>query len=90
MTVSEMFIRDKHGESEMGKMIVAELTVPAPIVILIGCLASTIGSGMQSLTGAPRILQAIASDEVILFLRMFKSTDRRGEPSVVIFLTLLI
>ncbi|CAD5228337.1 unnamed protein product [Bursaphelenchus xylophilus] len=90
MTVSEMFIRDKYGESAMGKMIVAELAVPVPIVILIGCLASTIGAGMQSLTGAPRILQAIASDEVIPFLRMFKSTDRRGEPLVAILFTLLI
>ncbi|CAD5225076.1 unnamed protein product [Bursaphelenchus xylophilus] len=90
MTVSELFIRDKYGESAMGKMIVAELAVPMPLIILLGCLASTIGAGMQSLTGAPRILQAIASDEVIPFLRHFKSTDRRGEPLIAIFVTLII
>lgn len=90
MTVAEGFIRDKYGESALGKMIVAELAVPVPIVILVGCLASTIGAGMQSLTGAPRILQAIAADEVIPFLRHFKSTDRRGEPVVAILMTLCI
>ncbi|CAD5218573.1 unnamed protein product [Bursaphelenchus okinawaensis] len=90
MTVSEMFIRDKFGESAMGKMIVAELAVPVPIVILIGCLASTVGAGMQSLTGAPRILQAIASDEVIPSLRHFKTTDKRGEPLIAIVVTLIV
>lgn len=52
-----MFIRDKYGESAFGKMVIAELAVPHPIVILIGCFFSTVGAGMQSLTGAPRLFQ---------------------------------
>lgn len=56
----------------------------------IGCLASTIGAGMQSLTSAPRLLQAIATDEVIPFLRRFKHLDSRGEPIVAIFVALFI
>ncbi|KAI6229424.1 Amino acid permease-associated region domain containing protein [Aphelenchoides besseyi] len=90
MTVSEMFIRDKYGQAASGKMVVAEIAFPHPTAILIGCLMSTIGAGMQSLTGAPRILQAIAFDEVIPFLRYVKGTDRRGEPVVAILLTLLL
>ncbi|KAI6233821.1 hypothetical protein M3Y99_00873500 [Aphelenchoides fujianensis] len=90
MTVSEMFIRDKYGQSAVGKMVVAEIAVPHPTAILIGCLMSTIGAGMQSLTGAPRLLQAMASDEIIPFLRRFKHTDRRGEPVVAILVTLMI
>lgn len=85
-----MFIRDKFGQSAMGKLIIAELAVPMPQVILIGCFLSTVGAGLQSLTGAPRLLQAIAADEVVPFLRVFQKTDGRGEPIRAIFLTLLI
>lgn len=46
-----MFIRDKFGDSAYGKLAIAELAEPHPLAILIGCLLSTIGAGMQSLTG---------------------------------------
>lgn len=45
---------------------------------------------MQSLTSAPRLLQAISSDEVIPFLRRFKHLDSRGEPIVAILVALSI
>lgn len=51
---------------------------------------ATIGAGMQSLTGAPRLLQAISADEVIPFLRPFQKTDSRGEPLRAIFITIFI
>jgi potassium/chloride transporter 4/5/6 len=89
-SVAEMFIRDKFGQSAMGKLIIAELAVPVPFVILIGCFLSTVGAGLQSLTGAPRLLQAIAADEVVPFLRFFQKTDGRGEPIRAILLTILI
>ncbi|KAK0394761.1 hypothetical protein QR680_000921 [Steinernema hermaphroditum] len=89
-SVSEMFIRDKFGQSAMGRLIISELAIPHRFVILIGCFLSTVGAGMQSLTGAPRLLQAIASDDVIPFLKKFQWTDRRGEPVAAIFITLLI
>lgn len=56
----------------------------------IGCFLSTIGAGMQSLTGAPRLLQAIAADDIVPFLRRFQKTDSRGEPILAILLTLTI
>ncbi|KAK6111386.1 Amino acid permease family protein [Brugia pahangi] len=89
-SVSEMFIRDKFGQSAMSKLVIAELAIPHPTVILIGCFLSTVGAGMQSLTGAPRLLQAIASDNVIPFLSRFQRMDSRGEPILAILLTLLI
>ncbi|CAI4225510.1 unnamed protein product [Auanema sp. JU1783] len=89
-TVSEMMIRDKFGSSAMGKLLVSEIAWPLPIVILFGSFLATVGAGMQSLTGAPRLLQAIASDDVIPFLKPFRKIDNRGEPIRAIFLTLII
>ncbi|CAJ0601996.1 unnamed protein product [Cylicocyclus nassatus] len=89
-SVSEMFIRDKYGQSGMGKLTISEIAWPFPTVILWGCLGATIGAGMQSLTGAPRLLQAIASDDVIPFLSVFRKMDSRGEPIRAIFVTILI
>ncbi|TMS34471.1 hypothetical protein L596_002055 [Steinernema carpocapsae] len=88
--VSEMFIRDKFGQSAMGRLIISELAIPHRLIILGGCFLSTVGAGMQSLTGAPRLLQAIASDDVIPFIGKFRWTDRRGEPVAAIIITLLI
>lgn len=34
-SVAEMFIRDKFGQSAMGKLTIAELAVPMPIIILV-------------------------------------------------------
>lgn len=46
------------------------LAWPSPWVIVIGSFFSTCGAGLQSLTGAPRLLQAIAKDNIIPFLRV--------------------
>ncbi|GBO99368.1 Solute carrier family 12 member 7 [Eumeta japonica] len=50
-----------------GKLVVANIAWPNQWVILIGSFLSTLGAGLQSLTGAPRLLQAIAKDEIIPF-----------------------
>ena len=50
-SIHPMFIRDKFGDSAYGALAIAQLAEPHPKVILIGCLLSTIGAGMQSLTG---------------------------------------
>lgn len=49
---------------------VGTLSWPSPWVIVIGSFFSTCGAGLQSLTGAPRLLQAIAKDNIIPFLRV--------------------
>lgn len=49
---------------------VGTLAWPSPWVIVVGSFFSTCGAGLQSLTGAPRLLQAIAKDNIIPFLRV--------------------
>lgn len=63
---------------------------PNEWVILIGSFLSTLGAGLQSLTGAPRLLQAIARDDVIPFLSPFAVSSSRGEPTRALILTIFI
>lgn len=66
------FTLDSHrfGDSVKGNLVVGILAWPTPWVIVIGSFFSTCGAGLQSLTGAPRLLQAIAKDNIIPFLRV--------------------
>jgi potassium/chloride transporter 4/5/6 len=89
-SVHEMFLRDKFGASAYGRLSIAELAVPHPTVILVGCLMSTIGAGMQSLTGAPRLLQAIAKDGVIPGIGWLSWSTKAGEPLKAVLVTLCI
>ena len=63
---------------------------PHPKVVEIGSLLSTIGAGLQSLTGAPRLLQAIAKDQIIPFLKPFETLSGSGEPVRALGITLVI
>lgn len=89
-TVDNLLLRDKFGTSIGGKLVVANFAWPNQWVILIGSFLSTLGAGLQSLTGAPRLLQAIAKDEIIPFLAPFSVSSSRGEPTRALILTLLI
>ncbi|EAA12962.5 AGAP011499-PA, partial [Anopheles gambiae str. PEST] len=72
------------------QLVVANMAWPNQWVILIGSFLSTLGAGLQSLTGAPRLLQAIAKDGIIPFLEPFAVSSKRGEPTRALILTLLI
>jgi len=89
-TIQGGVLRDKFGESIGGSLIVSNMAWPNKWIILIGSLLSTIGAGLQSLTGAPRLLQAIANDNVIPFLHVFSVTSKDGEPKRALLLTLII
>ncbi|XP_022914772.1 solute carrier family 12 member 4 isoform X3 [Onthophagus taurus] len=89
-TVDNLLLRDKFGVSIGGKLVVANIAWPNEWVILIGSFLSTLGAGLQSLTGAPRLLQAIAKDGIIPFLSPFAVSSSRGEPTRALILTLLI
>ncbi|CAG9828614.1 unnamed protein product [Diabrotica balteata] len=80
----------KFGESIGGKLVVANIAWPNQWVILIGSILSTLGAGLQSLTGAPRLLQAIAKDGIIPFLAPFAVSSSKGEPTRALILTLII
>ena len=60
----------RFGDSIDNELVVSILAWPSKWVVLIGAFLSTIGAGLQSLTGAPRLLQAIAKDNVIPFLKV--------------------
>ncbi|KAA0712627.1 Solute carrier family 12 member 5 [Triplophysa tibetana] len=64
-------LRDKFGEAVKGNLVIGTLAWPSPWVIVFGSFFSTCGAGLQSLTGAPRLLQAIARDGIVPFLRVF-------------------
>lgn len=65
-----MLVRRRFGEAVNGNLVVGTLAWPSPWVIVIGSFFSTCGAGLQSLTGAPRLLQAISRDGIVPFLRV--------------------
>ncbi|KAK1890817.1 Solute carrier family 12 member 4 [Dissostichus eleginoides] len=69
--IEGVVLRDKFGDAVHKTLVVGTLSWPSPWVIVIGSFFSTVGAGLQSLTGAPRLLQAIAKDNIIPFLRVF-------------------
>jgi len=89
-TVDPLLLRDKFGDSIGGSLVVGNIAWPHPKVVEIGSLLSTIGAGLQSLTGAPRLLQAIAKDGIIPFLEPFRATSKSGEPVRALALTVTI
>lgn len=89
-TFNNLFIRDKFGESMGGQLAVTQIAWPHPYVILIGGLLSTLGAALQSLVGAPRVLQGIAKDEVIPCFNRFAKLSPRGEPETAILFTLFL
>ena len=80
----------RFGESIGGSLVVGNIAWPHPKVVEIGSLLSTIGAGLQSLTGAPRLLQAISKDQIIPFLKTFKTLSGNGEPVRALGITLII
>ncbi|KAL7670353.1 hypothetical protein ACOME3_005291 [Neoechinorhynchus agilis] len=89
-SVQGILLRDKFGDSINKGLVISHLAWPSKYVILVGALLSTLGAGLQALTGAPRILQAVAKDDVIPFLHFFSITSPQGEPRRAVGLTVLI
>lgn len=61
-------------------MVVGYVAWPHPKVTEIGALLSTFGAGLQALTGAPRLLQAIASDRLFPYMDPIAILSKRNEP----------
>ena len=66
----------RFGEALQGNLVIGMLAWPSPWVIVIGSFFSTCGAGLQSLTGAPRLLQAIARDSIVPFLQVSTPPSR--------------
>uniref|UniRef100_A0A8C9ZM36 Solute carrier family 12 member 7a n=1 Tax=Sander lucioperca TaxID=283035 RepID=A0A8C9ZM36_SANLU len=85
--IEGVVLRDKYGYSVQKNPVIGILAWPSPWVIVIGSFFSCCGAGLQSLTGAPRLLQAIARDGVIPFLQVFGHGKANGEPTWALLLT---
>ncbi|XP_070701876.1 solute carrier family 12 member 7-like [Pempheris klunzingeri] len=85
--IEGVVLRDKFGFSVKKNPVVGTLAWPSPWVIVIGSFFSCCGAGLQSLTGAPRLLQAIARDGIIPFLQVFGHGKANGEPTWALLLT---
>ncbi|XP_019729338.1 solute carrier family 12 member 7 isoform X2 [Hippocampus comes] len=85
--IEGVLLRDKFGDSVKGNLVIGTLSWPSPWVIVIGSFFSCCGAGLQSLTGAPRLLQAIARDGIVPFLQVFGHGKANGEPTWALLLT---
>uniref|UniRef100_A0A3Q3BH07 Solute carrier family 12 member 7a n=1 Tax=Kryptolebias marmoratus TaxID=37003 RepID=A0A3Q3BH07_KRYMA len=85
--IDGVVLRDKFGYSVKKQPVIGILAWPSPLVIVIGSFFSCCGAGLQSLTGAPRLLQAIARDGIIPFLQVFGHGKANGEPTWALLLT---
>jgi len=78
------------SELTANSMVISEIAV-WPIFITGGVFAATLSSALGSTMGAPRILQALAKDEVFPALRGFAvGSKKTGEPRAAIILTFFI
>lgn len=68
------------------RLLTATIAWPSSAIIYIGIILSTLGAALQSLTGAPRLLAAIANDDILPVLNYFKVADG-GEPHIATFFT---
>ncbi|OEL36584.1 Cation-chloride cotransporter 2 [Dichanthelium oligosanthes] len=71
------------------RLLTATVAWPGPGVIYIGIILSTLGAALQSMTGAPRLLAAIASDDILPVLNCFKAYEGT-EPHVATLFTSFI
>ncbi|KAJ8336417.1 hypothetical protein SKAU_G00376370 [Synaphobranchus kaupii] len=85
--IEGVVLRDKFGDSVKRNLVIGTLSWPSPWVIVIGSFFSCCGAGLQSLTGAPRLLQAIARDGIVPFLQVFGHGKANGEPTWALLLT---
>ncbi len=88
-SIDGLLLRDKFGDSIDKKLVISILAWPNKWVIMVGAFLSTFGAGLQSLTSAPRLLQAVAKDDIIPFLKPL-AASYRGEPFRALLVTLFL
>ncbi|CAN4080222.1 unnamed protein product [Withania somnifera] len=71
------------------RLLTATVAWPFPAIVYVGIILSTLGAALQSLSGAPRLLAAIANDDILPVLNYFKVADGQ-EPHVATLFTAII
>ena len=61
----------------------------APLVVA-GLLGATFSSALSSLVGAPRILQALGQNHILVYNEKLAKTDDRGEPKFSFYFTCIV
>ncbi|KAM0009072.1 putative amino acid permease/ SLC12A domain, SLC12A transporter family [Helianthus debilis subsp. tardiflorus] len=71
------------------RLLTATIAWPSSSIIYVGIILSTLGAALQSLTGAPRLLAAIANDNILPLLNYFKVADG-SEPHIATLFTAIL
>ncbi|KAE9461446.1 hypothetical protein C3L33_06657, partial [Rhododendron williamsianum] len=71
------------------RLLTATVAWPFPLIVYVGIILSTLGAALQSMTGAPRLLAAIANDDILPVLNYFKVADG-SEPHIATLFTAFI
>ncbi|MFS8029096.1 putative amino acid permease/ SLC12A domain, SLC12A transporter family [Helianthus anomalus] len=71
------------------RLLTATIAWPSSSIIYVGIILSTLGAALQSLTGAPRLLAAIANDNILPLLNYFKVADG-SEPHIATLFTAVL
>ncbi|KAL4279825.1 hypothetical protein GQ457_03G000610 [Hibiscus cannabinus] len=71
------------------RVLTATIAWPLPVITRVGIILSTLGAALQSLTGAPRLLAAIANDDILPVLNYFRVADG-SEPNMATLFTSII
>ncbi|XP_042060037.1 cation-chloride cotransporter 1-like isoform X1 [Salvia splendens] len=67
------------------RLLTATVAWPIPAITYLGIILSTLGAALQSLTGAPRLLAAIANDDILPVLNYFKVGDGNEPHAATLF-----
>ena len=59
-------------------------------IVLAGLLGATLSSALSSLVGAPRILQALGQNNILIFNNKLTQLDKKGEPRNALLITVAI
>ncbi|KAJ3218425.1 hypothetical protein HK099_005078 [Clydaea vesicula] len=94
--ISGTLLRTKIPESGL---LISSVAWPSPWVTLIGCVFASLGAALQCLVSAPRLVQAVAQDNIIPILQVFSKLSEKssffgilpaGEPRNAFFLIIVL
>ncbi|KRX26032.1 Uncharacterized protein T07_8186, partial [Trichinella nelsoni] len=88
--IDRALLMDKYGESLGGSLVSGQLSWPTEWLVIVGCLASTFGAGLQSLFSAARLIQAVAKDNLVAKLQSFGKVTSKNEPCRALLLSAFI
>ena len=67
------------------RFVVKDIAWPHELVVVVGVLLSTLGAGLQSLAGAPRLLAALGKDDLVPVLRHFAPNEGAEPRRAILF-----